>query len=288
MNVITLKRSPSTNPTDAASNPTTSIVPPIFVEGESKLPPEFFFVATKSENCGDVKILRGVALQTQPNRHDCHSGHRSRRQIGQCAKWVQARRTRPQSGPECRSYRVLYSRQSCQGGVTSHMRTALQRCSSRVILDEDKGSISPHLFRALQGPYSLRFRPCQPQTLFPLPREPIRCGSQSTPGYRQTIKGKTRRISCVSCAHGAPIQAIQLSRSRLIGKAAERALSSHSNSPHSWRLRPRGNSIACCSGHWTASAERHGETIAHLHGSLLTAWRSTAIQSHTYRRTMSW
>ena len=123
MNVITLKRSPSTNPTDAASNPTTSIVPPIFVEGESKLPPEFFFVATKSENCGDVKILRGVALQTQPNRHDCHSGHRSRRQIGQCAKWVQARRTRPQSGPECRSYRVLYSRQSCQGGVTSHMRT---------------------------------------------------------------------------------------------------------------------------------------------------------------------
>jgi hypothetical protein len=67
MNVITLKRSPSTNPTEAASNPTTSIVPPIFVEGESKLPPEFFFVATNGENCGDLKILRGVTLQTQPN-----------------------------------------------------------------------------------------------------------------------------------------------------------------------------------------------------------------------------
>jgi hypothetical protein len=88
MNVITLKRSPSTNPTEAASNPTTSIVPPIFVEGESKLPPEFFFVATKSENCGDVKILRGVALQTQPNVQpckvvECHTGGRLRRLTGE-------------------------------------------------------------------------------------------------------------------------------------------------------------------------------------------------------------
>jgi hypothetical protein len=54
--MITLKRSPRANAAAAASIPMANMTSPIFV-AESRLPPEFFFMAVKTRNLQDLKNI---------------------------------------------------------------------------------------------------------------------------------------------------------------------------------------------------------------------------------------